>query len=91
MGPLAGQWHITANGYPGMIEFTQTVGSWTGRENIDGAWKPIQDIVFDSVSGHIEFTRPLAGQRYKGTLSTKGITGTFDQGGVGQYAWGATR
>ena len=87
-GP-AGLWNIKANGYPGVIEFAQTGGGWTARLNLHNVWEPLESVAFDPGSGRIEFFRPNAVQRYRGTLSEKGLAGTFDQNGAGEYLWEA--
>jgi hypothetical protein len=94
-GTLRGVWKINANGYPGQIEFEETGGSWTARLNLHNAWEPLERVSFDRATGGIEFFRPSAvelyRQQYRGTLTHKGINGTFDQGGSGSYLWEARR
>lgn len=88
---IEGTWRIDAIGYRGLIEFVRSGGVWTGRENIDGAWEPVVDVVHDSERGVVEFTRPRVAQRYRGRISADGLSGKFDQGGAGSYDWSAVR
>ena len=89
---IQGVWSITSNNYPGKLEFLWTGNRWVGRINFDPhqRWDELTDIFFDPRTGQIQFTRPIYGTKYAGTLSGNHFTGTFTERG-GSYPWEANR
>ena len=90
---IVGTWEINANNYKGKLEIRAAGTGLAGRVwyDADRIWEGLTNISFDSRSGTLRFTRPLPAQRYTGHLSGNLITGTFDQGGAGNYQWQASK
>lgn len=89
---VLGQWALNANGYVGKLEFHAEGAGFTGRIWYDAhqKWEELANIGFDARSGVLHFTRPGPSQNYTGWLEGHRISGTFDQGGGGNYQWQAS-
>jgi hypothetical protein len=88
-GAITGAWTVSFNGYPGTMEIRGHSGGYSGRFNLHGNWEEMLDL---SVSGNrISFRRAAADQRYSGRITGASMSGTFTQGGSGNYPWKADR
>ena len=91
---IEGLWSFTVAGInvTGKLEFDWNGRVWAGRIWHDALqqWEVLTDIIFDSRTGEIQFTRPNYGQRYIGALSGNQLEGTFGYEGR-TYSWEARR
>lgn len=88
---IAGQWKLNANNYRGKMEISGAHGSYQGRFKFDNSsiWEEMREL---HVSGNsITFLRNTAKQRYTGTIQGDHISGSFTQGGIGNYRWMAEK
>jgi hypothetical protein len=86
---IAGTWNINFNSYRGTMEIRGGEGRYSGRFNLGGNWEEMLDLRV--AGGQISFRRAAADQRYQGTISGNSMSGSFTQGGSGNYPWRAER
>jgi hypothetical protein len=84
-----GEWQLVANGHKGVMEISDSQGSYHARFKFDGGWEDMLELQIQGNS--ISFLRAHAQQRYIGVIQGNSITGTFNQGGSGSYQWQASR
>src|SRR5665647_265231 len=79
-GMLLGDWDVIANGSAGKMEIRYVGSVLQGRIFFNSLrkWEPLEELAFEPSTRKYTFTRPVAKQKYEGTLNGSTIAGTFN-------------